>query len=125
MNEKKQTKRKGRPFPDYSLNLQGKQTPDFIILGILKSYRAKKEFQNWGGCPVLSPYLFCLCSCRDRPCPDLPRLVCGFWQILACNCSCFVCGFVADSCLRLFLPCLRFVEKSLLATVPALFAISG
>lgn len=57
MSEKNQIKRKGRPFPGYSLNLQGRQISDFIILEILKSYREKKEFQNWGGCKVLSRYL--------------------------------------------------------------------
>ena len=47
----------GRPFPGYSLNLQGKPTSDLLILKILKCYREKKEFQNWGGYKVLSSYL--------------------------------------------------------------------
>ena len=55
--ERKQTVKKGRPFPGYSLDLQGKQVPDSIILEILKCYRNQEEFQNWGGCKVLSCYL--------------------------------------------------------------------
>ena len=57
INKKNQIKRKGRPFPGYSLDFQGKQVSDPIILEILKCYRDKKEFQNWGGYKVLSCYL--------------------------------------------------------------------
>ena len=55
--EKKQPARKGRPHPGYSLSLQGKPVSDPIILEILKCYRKQDEFQNWGGCKVLSRYL--------------------------------------------------------------------
>ena len=57
INQKDQTKRKGRPLLGYSLNLQGRQVSDFIILEVLRTYREKEEFQNWGGCKVLSRYL--------------------------------------------------------------------
>ena len=49
--------RKGRPFLGYSLNLKGEAVSDTRILELLRNYRRKKEFQNWGGCKVLSRYL--------------------------------------------------------------------
>ena len=49
--------RRGRPFPGYSLSLNGELVSDTAILGLLKSYREQKEFQNWGGYKVLSRYL--------------------------------------------------------------------
>jgi len=55
--EKNQKERKGRPLPGYSLNLQGGSVSDTVILEILKHYRRQEEFQNWGGCKVLSRYL--------------------------------------------------------------------
>ena len=55
--KKPQTERKGRPLPGYSLNLQGKPVSDPIILETLRHYRKQEEFQNWGGCKVLSRYL--------------------------------------------------------------------
>ena len=57
VKENKQATRTGRPLPGYSLSLQGRAVPDLLILKILKCYREKKEFQNWGGYKVLSRYL--------------------------------------------------------------------
>ena len=57
VKENKQSIRTGRPFPGYSLDLQGKPVPDPLILKILKDYREQKEFQNWGGYKVLRHYL--------------------------------------------------------------------
>ena len=57
VKENKQSIRTGRPFPGYSLNLQGKPVPDPLILKILEGYREQKEFQNWGGYKVLRHYL--------------------------------------------------------------------
>ena len=39
------------------MSLKGELVSDPIILKILKDYREQKEFQNWGGCKVLSRYL--------------------------------------------------------------------
>ena len=47
----------GRPLPGYSLSLKGELVSDPIILKVLKDYRERKEFQNWGGYKVLSRYL--------------------------------------------------------------------
>lgn len=57
VSKRNQTHRKGRPFPGYSLSLHREEVSDCVILDILKCYRRKKEFQNWGGCKVLSRYL--------------------------------------------------------------------
>ena len=57
VKENKQSIRTGRPFPGYSLDLQGKPVPDPLILKILEGYREQKEFQNWGGYKVLRHYL--------------------------------------------------------------------
>jgi len=41
-----------RPFPGYSLNIKGDKVSDLVIMKLLKDYRRKKEFQNWGGYQV-------------------------------------------------------------------------
>ncbi|MCZ0932159.1 MAG: transposase [Oligoflexia bacterium] len=53
----KRSVRIGCPFPGHSLSLKGELVSDLIILKNLKDYREREEFQNWGGCKVLSRYL--------------------------------------------------------------------
>ena len=55
--ESKPSTKTGRPLPGHSLNLKGELVFDSTILKILEGYREQKEFQNWGGCKVLSRYL--------------------------------------------------------------------
>ena len=41
-------KKLGRPFSDYSLSLSGDRVSDVVVRGILRGYREKEEFLNWG-----------------------------------------------------------------------------
>ena len=53
---KKRGKR-GRPYPGYSEDIVGQETSDEVLIKLLKTYRKRLEFGNWGGCKVLSRYL--------------------------------------------------------------------
>ena len=50
-------KKLGRPFSNYSLNKNGERVCDVVVRGILRGYRQKEEFSNWGGYKVLTRYL--------------------------------------------------------------------
>ncbi len=49
--------KRGRPYPGYSKDIEGERVSDERLAEILKSYRRRLEFGNWGGCKVLSRYL--------------------------------------------------------------------
>ena len=49
--------KRGRPYPGYSVSLGEKKTSDAELVKILRSYREKQEFHNWGGYKILSHYL--------------------------------------------------------------------
>ena len=47
----------GRPLSDASFNLKGERVSDHFVRGILRGYRKRAEYHNWGGYKVLSRYL--------------------------------------------------------------------
>lgn len=49
--------RRGRPAPGFTLNRNGTLVPDTVIVGYLKDYRSRPEFQNGGGVDKLRHYL--------------------------------------------------------------------